>query len=80
MLMIQGREEEPVGKEQSRVSFASLNTVSSKQLHFPPPTLGTHPSLAVTVEGGARAAVIRELRTGRRRPLGCSRWREKMVN
>lgn len=69
MLRMQEREEEPVGKEHSRILFAGLNTVSPKQLHSSPPTLGTHPSLAVTVEGGARAAVIRELRTGRRGSL-----------
>lgn len=43
MLMMQCKEEEPVEKEHPRVSFASLNTVSPKQLSFLSPAPGTHP-------------------------------------
>lgn len=57
MLMMQKMEEEPVGKEHSRVSFASLNILSKTASLFP-----SHPwswSHVVTVEGGARPAITR---------------------
>lgn len=74
---MQKREEEPVGKEHSRVCLPAFQLSLPNSSVLPPPWFS---SRAAPAAGGATQAVIRELKGDRQEGLTAEQQMETMIN